>query len=527
VPDGASTAEIQGVSAEVLAERAAFLRSDSVLGIVMLSDENDCSIRDEGYGWLVSRGASPMYRSVSICQTNPNDKCCQSCGEQSANAGCPPLAEDAECQKGNTLAPADDDLNLRCYDQKRRFGFDLLYPISRYVQGLTSSEVSLRSTGNLVPNPIYVSRNGAPSRSPEQVLLLGIVGVPWQDVSDEASLSGPGLKFMSEDGPLPESRWDLILGDPSASPPVRPLDPFMFETAADRTTLADLPQSNPIVASEQLVPSASLDPQANHVNGHENVNVGSRDLQAACIFPLQEPISCDAARDAANKGCDCYLADNAYNRAVCQPAGGGPATTTQFWGSAYPGLRELSVLKGVGGHGIVASACPKSSDLDAEVYGYRPAMDALAGRIARQVGRSCLARDAEAAADGTTECKIVTASSGACSCDALQGLSIPADALVQPVLDELEAVGYCGGATSCDDLCLCELQQLAGPDLAACQTADEPPDVPGFCYLNAVPGEMNVGDADLAADCVGAAPRRIRFAGGAPGTSVALLYCPE
>lgn len=527
VPDGSSVAQIQGVDEAVLAERAAFLRSDSVLGIVMLSDENDCSIQDQGYGWLISR-ASPMYRSVSVCHSNPNDKCCQSCGEATANAGCPPLAEDVECQKGPTLPQGEDDLNLRCYEQKRRFGFDLLYPVKRYVDGLTSPLVPQRSTGTSVPNPIYVSRNGAPSRSPEQVLLLGIVGVPWQDVSDEASLTGPGLKFMSEDGPLPPSRWDVILGDPSASPPVAPLDPFMVESADDRTSLVDLPSENPIVPEEQLVPSDSLDPQANRINGHESVNSDDRDLQTACTFPLQAPIACDAAREAANKGCDCYMADSGYNRAVCQPPVGGPGTTTQYWGSAYPGLRELAVLKGVGGHGIVASACPKSSDLSAEDYGYRPAMDAFAGRVAKQVGRSCLTRDAQATPAGTTPCKIVTASSGAvCSCDAAQGLSTLADGIVQPVLDELESVGYCGGATSCDDLCLCELQQLKDADLLACQTAEEPPDVAGFCYLNAVPGEVNAGDADLAADCVGTAPRRIRFAGGAPAASVALLYCPE
>jgi hypothetical protein len=139
-----------------------------------------------------------------------------------------------------------------------------------------------------------------------------------------------------------------------------------------------------------------------------------------------------------------------------------------------------------------------------------------------------LSRDAHAAPDGTIACKIVTAASSgaACSCDAGLGLSVPADNVVQPVLEELESVGYCGGATSCEDLCLCELQQLTGADLEACQTATEPPDVPGFCYLNAVPGEANVGDAELASNCVGAAPRRIRFAGGAPATSVALLYCP-
>ena len=42
-----------------------------------------------------------------------------------------------------------------------------------------------------------------------------------------------------------------------------------------------------------------------------------------------------------------------------------------------------------------------------------PAMDALAGRVAKQIGRSCLNRDAEADADGRTACSVITASSTA------------------------------------------------------------------------------------------------------------------
>jgi len=81
---------------------------------------------------------------------------------------------------------------------------------------------------------------------------------------------------------------------------------------------------------------------------------------------------------------------------------------------------------------------------------------------------------------------------------------------------------------SCDSICLCALNQLDGADLKACQTADVAPDAPGYCYLDAVKGEVQAGSAALAQDCVGAAPRRIRFTGGAPAeSSLALLYCPE
>jgi hypothetical protein len=155
-------------------------------------------------------------------------------------------------------------------------------------------------------------------------------------------------------------------------------------------------------------------------------------------------------------------------------------------------------------------------------------MDALAGRVARQIGRSCLSLDAEADANGRTACGMFAAAiAPSCSCPAEQGLSEPAAEVLDPLRQKLESVGYCGGATPCADLCICELEQLDGAELTACQNDDTPPDAPGFCYLNAVPGETHAGRAELAQDCVGPAPRRIRFTGGAPGTSLALLYCPR
>jgi hypothetical protein len=526
------SSRVTGTSAEVLAQRAAFLRPDSVLGIVMLSDENDCSVVDEGYGWLVFRSGAPpsqpMFRSSSQCLTNPNDVCCQSCGESKAKQGCPVLETDAECVKGRTLAAAEDQANLRCYAQKQRFGFDLLYPVQRYVDALTQVQIPRRSDGAMVPNPIYQSREGVAPRSPEQVLLLGIVGVPWQDVADADSLTSPGLKFLSEEGQLPEDRWAVILGDPTASPPTLPSDPFMVETPVDRTTLP-IPQAHPIVPIEKLVPSTSMNPRANQINGHETVNVDQRDLQYACTFELATPIVCDEALLNANEGCDCFEDQLVYNSSLCQPPSGGPSSITQRFGKAYPGLRELQVLRGVGGHGIVASTCPKSGDLQSASYGYRPAMDALAGRVARQIGRSCLERDARADAEGRTACQLVTASSTQeCGCPAEQGLSPVGTEARAAALKQLASVGYCGPGMSCDSLCVCELNQLQGADLTACQTADEPSGSPGFCYLNAVPGEVNAGKAELARDCVGGASRRIRFTGGAPAeSSIALLYCPD
>ncbi|HEY3236196.1 MAG TPA: hypothetical protein VGJ84_15875 [Polyangiaceae bacterium] len=72
------------------------------------------------------------------------------------NPGCPPIAQDPECQK-TSYTFDDDPLNLRCWDQKRRFGLDLLYPVSRYVEGLSSTTLKVKNpstgTDELVPKP--------------------------------------------------------------------------------------------------------------------------------------------------------------------------------------------------------------------------------------------------------------------------------------------------------------------------------------------------------------------------------------
>ncbi|HKY39040.1 MAG TPA: hypothetical protein VJN18_24045 [Polyangiaceae bacterium] len=378
VPQGATTAVLQGVDQAILEQRAAFLRPDSVVAIVVMSDENDCSIVDQGYGWLISR-TSPMFRSTSVCHTNPNDPCCQSCGEQAANAGCNPPAADAECQTASGAfldGNADeDDLNLRCWNQKGRFGFELLHPISRYTEALTRQYQRDRK-GSPVENPLFVGGQ----RHPSQVIYTGIVGVPWQDLADAASLAGAGLTYLSAAELTQQKRWEMMIGDPDASPPVRPTDPFMIETPTDRAMLSSV-SAHPLVPSARLVPSDSTDPQANVINGHESANLGNHVLQTACIFPLQTPKTCDQTALDSNQGCQCFDADLTFNRAQCQPPGGGAPTTTQYYDDAFPGIRHLQLLHSLGDSAIAASACPKVFDAASPDYGYRPAMNALAQRL--------------------------------------------------------------------------------------------------------------------------------------------------
>jgi len=207
------------------------------------------------------------------------------------------------------------------------------------------------------------------------------VGVPWQDLADEASLTGPDLRYLSANQLEKQGRWPILLGDPTASPPVAPADPFMIEGPFDRSLLSTV-GANPLT-QDPLVASDSQDPLANAINGHESVNLGDRALQSACIFPLLTPRRCDQAALDADTDCQCFIDDAPFNRAVCQPPSGGPVEDTQYFDNAYPGIRHLQLLRSLGDNAVTASICPKVTEVGAADYGYRPAMAALGARLER------------------------------------------------------------------------------------------------------------------------------------------------
>lgn len=518
----------QGVDQAILSQRTAFLRPDSLVAIIVLSDENDCSLRDEGASWLLLR-TEAMFRATAVCAKNPNDKCCQSCGAPIPAPGCPNPAKDAECMKG-IFAFGEDDLNLRCWEQKRRFGMDFMYPLERYVQGLQAAMITSSATGKPVANPLFVGAAGALPRDKSLVYLVGIVGVPWQDIADEPSLTGAGLRYLTASELAANGRWDVILGDPGATPPRPPSDPFMFETPEDRTKLP-IPQANPVLPDVRLVASSSNDPQANVINGHEQLNFVSNDLQYACTFPLDQPRVCDKASFDANRGCDCYDEDQQHLRPLCQPPEGGPSGTRQYYAKAYPGLRHLELLKGLGDSAVVASICPKVRDKASSDYGYNPAVEALNSRIADSVFRRCLREPLPLGDDGRVPCEVLQVfpkGATACDCEALGMVAIGDPTLASAVQGRLRQLGQCASDdTACKTLCRCQMPQLTGEQLAVCQNDASQLDFGGFCYLNAEPGEPNVGRPELVADCPRAEHRDLRLLRGAPSDrAISLLACP-
>jgi len=551
------------INQTVLKQRADFLRPDSLLAVIQLSDENDCSIQDEdgSQGWLVSyKGGTAqnatlwhMPRATSGCATKPNDpNVCHPCG--------PADSADAECAKGATLGLNEDSMNMRCFNQVRRFGIDLLYGTGRYVEALSSKTIRPRFGGPEVPNPIFGT--GAPGevpRDPGLVFFAGLVGVPWQDVATEDSYKGGTrtLKYLSAQEIAAQGRWDLMLGN--GGPPT---DPMMIEQIDPRPTGA----MHPLVPNAAIAPDTSTT-NTNVINGHEQTALGIRDdLQFACIFKLSTPVPCT---DANQDGCDCNMDEAARNSPLCQ---GATATMngTQVYAKAYPGTRHLQVLKDFGKNAIVASICPKNTDsmgdkaTDAN-YGYNPAVAAIVDRLKEALTVKCLPRPlspGRACEPGETgaDC-VVDADVGKVPCAVVEVRPIPDDrdctamctqpgrltlegdrAKIVPAAKEyLGNIGYCKGA-ACNDYCFCELNQFTnmqdvngnGGDLDECKTAGTDPALFGYCYVDpaaeqaaGAPQNIIDGENSLVKDCKSSEKRILRFLGeGVPAKDgLAFIAC--
>jgi len=514
------------VNQTVLTQRANFLRPDSLLAIIMLTDENDCSIVDEAgtQGWLIAYKGGPdmntwrMPRAHAVCQTSPNDPACTPCGAGDGDPG---------CMGGAPYTPAEDAPNVRCYRQKQRFGIDLLYPTSRYVEGLKSIQIDPRYNGMMVENPIYKpAGEGAPPRDPGLVFLAGIVGVPWQDISTPESLvpNSRELVYLNSEELADGARWPVILGEPYNA--LDPLDPFMVESIDPRP----LGVANPLLPAATILPPEST--TLNAINGHEQAVIAAEraDLQFACIFPLVTPTQCDAANAG---GCDCNVDEFAKSSPLCTYPGGGTMDGTQQRAKAYPGLRELQVLKDVGANGIVASICPKNVDAaggNAQTdpnYGYNPAVSAIVERLKEALTAKCLPRpllpedNMQSTEYGKVPCAVVEVRPmvPGMACPAC----VPADGrleltgektkIIPAVQEHLSNNAFCGGdgQRGCDEYCMCELEQFTGPELQTCiSTAMDPGGLFGYCYVDAnVPGY----NPELLANCAPTEQRILRFMG--------------
>jgi hypothetical protein len=535
--DGFRVMQRGEVNRALLDQRKAFLRPDSLLAIIMLTDENDCSIDDEDghQGFLVSttHGAR-LPRASSQCAQDPNDPCCHTCAVP-ALEGCLPNEQDPECSKKRAdetvamLTENEDKSGVRCFDHKRRFGIDLLYPTQRYIDALTKPTVLNRARQE-VPNPIFVSPDGT-RRPAGQVLLAGIIGVPWQDIATDASRSGESLEYLDAEALRETGRWDLILGNSRKNVP--PADPHMQESIVPRTG------TNPLLGIP-IAPATSRNPTENPINGHEQNVPAFDDLQYACTFELPMPHRCTSNNSLP---CDCNADEQVNNRPLCEYPDGPNTDGVQRYAKAYPGLRHLEVLKGIEDNGIVASICPKRTAPRADLepatdpsYGYNPAVASILDIFRERIGGRCLPRrldidtNEDSPSFGAVSCTIIEAvrnDGGACSCDPAKGRApVTSGDLREGAFDGLRGNGDCDGKSSveCAQYCLCEVEQLAGMERDQCLSGSNDPNLYGYCYVDA---ELGIGNPELVAGCEANKRRLLRWVGdGLPANgSTMLLAC--
>lgn len=547
-----------GVDSAILAQRAEFLRPGSLLAIVVLTDEDDCSAMEGGdlypraeSGWAVASRKSLMTLASAACETNPNDQCCYSCLDQAPD-GC----VDTCVRPAETVPKHEDRINARCIAHRRRFGLDLLYPTSRYVDGLKSPWVLDRETGARVPNPLLQGR------APDRIFFAGIIGVPWQDIATQDSLSDPQeLRYLRADAlddfdpAIGGDRWDLVLGKPglhALSPectggeapeecgraPVPPLDPFMIQSQKPRAG------TNPLTGESTVMPGTM---GWSPINGHEfdnSIPVGdglpaNDDLQYSCIFPLAEEavkVSCDTSGQA----CDCND-EPSKNRPLCKatPNVAAPADTTQRYGKAYPAPRILRVLRDFGENSIVGSICPKILDTTSSSFGYNPAVNAIVDRLVDKIRGQCLPRQLDIS-DGNVPCRVVETSQTALDCQSLAGRNEVGGEVRLSVEEELIAGGKCTREPSqgvaiplCSSISMCEILPLEADARTTCfGTTPAEQQGPGYCYIDPAKGPTSGGlpgpeggckteDPGTWDSCVNpnlkgcgsAAPRLLRFVG--------------
>jgi hypothetical protein len=565
------------VDTELLAQRSQFLRPDSLVAVVVLTDENDCSVMDGGayyanakYGHYAMPGSDSqnnairMKRSTAVCSDNPNDKCCDTCERNTALQGCE--AEYAEaCTSNTVLDKVQDDNQVRCFDQQRRFGFDLLYPVERYIEALTKETIVDSVTGEQVPNPLFVSSAVDATRPPivrrkDYVYFAGIVGVPWQDIATTESLNDPNeLSYLPTKQLEKEvegqtfTRWDLILGqrgraalstfckqnpghESCGQKPIPPLDPFMVESITAR----EAGKPHPLVPNEKI----TLPGEWNNINGSEQKNEfvqrsddglirgnALNDLQYACIFPLGDYGADKDAEEclAAGAACDCDADGLTKERPLCRRTPTSPLEGAQYFGKAYPGTRILEVLHGIhADNAIVASICPKVS-VDGPSYGYNPAVTAIVDRFAVTLTDQCLPRELEVTS-GTNQvpCVVVETraknSNGENSLDCQSGGNPSGgrrpveDAVRNAVQAELVSSGVCyldqtpkaerRGTVPCSSYSMCEIEQLAGADATECLSGSPTASKAGYCYVDP---NQDLGDPSLVATCPANQKRRLRF----------------
>jgi hypothetical protein len=351
---GSSKITPSGLDEELLTQRRAFLRPDSLLVVTLIGNHDDASLLPAGLDWLpLANGDGKMPHAWSGCAGVPDDLEPQTSADYSRLwtdyrcLSCLQKAPDGTSDPSCALpwpAPspnADVDARaVRGLRQTERFGYNFLWGRQRYVDAFTAATV-VDSYGKVAANPVYAGG----FRTKDLVLVAGILGVP-------KSLA-PALAADGSARTLSEAEWQKIV---SADPAQR--DPHLIASIAPRAGV-------PRYAGDRAVDADN--------GGDRDVPFGG-DLQYACLGPR-------AASVTTAKTVDCSAADADQRNPLCVKGASGAIVQPYF--KAYPTLRQLRVLHTLSSAKVptaLASICDDS---------YAPAIAAIAARMRAALVEPC------------------------------------------------------------------------------------------------------------------------------------------
>ena len=582
---------LNGVDKDILIQRRDFLREDSLVAIIMLTDEDDSTVDPlsvGGQGWAYENSKFPgscgggAARGTSACDkptvydnSNPpvavegilSDKC-TSCGFAGNE-------NDANCQKpGDTCTDpqnpsvqkpqlgyytaAEDQLNVRFFHMRQRYGVDPQFPIKRYVDGLRSYTVPDRTkehagNGKYIgsdpankncSNPLFSSNNKDqplptdPSnpaalchmtrgpRTPDLVFFAAISGVPWQMLlQNPADAANSAFKTS-----LATADWKNILGNDPNSYDYSGVDPHMFQAIKPN----DGPRAN--------LPGPTAGDTTDPLHGRD-WDSALTDLQYACTFQLPQTKDCNDPK--LSPACDCV---NGKKPPLCDANG-----TTQTRGKAYPTIRELTVVRDMADQGIVASLCPRSLDTKNQDYGYRPAVRAIVDRLKNALANQCLPQklqptgqsaDGSGGGCGDVPCLILETLGVAgpeSDCAKFPGLSVPDDLVLKKFREQQKAdqgtLGAdAGKASDLSSFPVCQVQQLVAGNYKRDATCDGSAKTLHIAYVNdfqypsgSCAGSSEAGWCYVSGGAAGTCPQAILFspAGNPQVGSKISLQCIE
>jgi hypothetical protein len=501
VDSATNQASWQGIDATILKQRHDFLRPDSLVAVITLTDENDSevdvrAISGSGYNFMVNEFQPP--KGTQICDTDPNNKACTSCEYNPTDPGCP--------QGVKTVHSAVNDWgynpNLRHVHAKAKYGVDFQFPIQRYVDGLTKAKIPNRDgeypvgatqyQGNAnCTNPLFAASLPDGSVLDSQTLCnLPIGSQRTPDLVFFGIIGGVPNQLLHYDGTdesltLTAADWTKILGNDPETFDYTGIDPHMIEAYAPRPGLASPTSPNTadvINGREWITDTVGVGPNANPP-GPMPFDV---DREYACTFALAKPRDCTV--ETNQQACDCP----STNPGSAVPAGGIPPVcdaknpTSQIAAKVYPTPRELLLAHKMADQGIAASLCPidrvDNASGDDPKYGYRPAVAAIITRLKHALASTCLPQPLSPDLNGDVPCLILEAlppSSGSCASQGLTDADPKVAATYRATLTAES--GTDGGASS--TFTICEAPQLTGSDLDATGSCTSNTTKAGWCYV--------------------------------------------